>query len=115
MFAPVPISRVVIYDGFWAPRLETNRRATIPIIHERCEESGRIDALRLAWKDGDPNKPHVFWDSDVAKWMEGAAYSLRTHPDAALERQLEDVIALLARAQQPDGYINSYYSVVEPG
>ncbi|HZO84454.1 MAG TPA: hypothetical protein VFC26_04530, partial [Verrucomicrobiae bacterium] len=61
MLSPVPISRVVIDDGFWAPRLETNRRATIPMIYERCKDSGRIDALRLKWKNGDPSKPHVFW------------------------------------------------------
>ena len=115
MFSPVPISRVVIDDGFWAPRLERNREATLPMVYERCKESGRLDALRLKWKEGDSNKPHVFWESDVAKWMEAAAYSLRTHPDPKLERQLEDVIALIARAQQPDGYINSYYTVVEPG
>ena len=115
MLSPVPISRVVVDDSFWAPRLETNRRATIPMIYERCKESGRIEALRLKWKDGAPNKPHVFWESDVAKWMEAAAYSLRTHPDSGLEEQLESTITLLARAQQPDGYINAYYTVVEPG
>jgi uncharacterized protein len=115
MLSPVPISRVVVDDGFWAPRLETNRLATIPMIYERCKESGRIDAFRLGWKEGDPNKPHVFWESDLAKWMEAAACSLRTHPDPQLERQLEDVIKRLIRAQQPDGYLNAYYTVVEPG
>jgi uncharacterized protein len=115
MLSPVPISRVVIDDSFWAPRLETNRRATIPMIYERCKESGRIDALRLKWKNGDADKPHVFWESDVAKWMEAAACSLRSHPDPRLEEQLEGIITLLARAQQPDGYINVYYTVVEPG
>src|SRR6267142_711948 len=104
MLSPVPISRVIIDDGFWAPRLETNRRVTVPLVHERCKESGRIDALRL--KEGDPNKPHVFWESDVAKWMEAAACSLRTHPDPQLESQLEEVISLVARAQQADGYLN---------
>jgi uncharacterized protein len=115
MLSPVPISRVVVDDSFWAPRLETNRRATIPMIYERCKESGRIDALRLKWKNGESNKPHVFWESDVAKWMEAAACSLRSHPDPRLEEQLEGIITLLARAQQPDGYINVYYTVVEPG
>jgi DUF1680 family protein len=115
MLSPVPISRVVLDDGFWAPRLETNRRVTIPMVYERCRESGRIEALKLTWKEGQPNKPHVFWESDVAKWMEAAAYSLRTHPNAELEAQLEEVISLLAREQQSDGYINAYYAVVEPG
>ncbi|MCI0744563.1 MAG: glycoside hydrolase family 127 protein [Verrucomicrobia subdivision 3 bacterium] len=115
MFSAVPIDRVFIDDQFWAPRLETNRRVTIPMIYERCQESGRIDALRLHWKEGQPNKPHVFWESDVAKWMEAAAYSLRTKPDAELEARLEELISLLTKAQQPDGYLNAYYTVVEPG
>src|SRR5687768_10685448 len=115
MFAPVSISRMTIDDGFWAPRWGTNRRATIPMIYQRCRERGRIDALKLEWQHGQPNQPRVCWEADLAKWMEAAAYSLRVHPDPELERQLEEVIALLAGAQQPDGYINVYYTVVEPG
>src|SRR5258705_1082691 len=115
MLSPVQISRVVLDDSFWAPRLETNRHVTIPMMYERCRESGRIEALKLNWREGQPNKPHVFWESDVAKWMEAAAYSLRTHPNTEVETQLEEVISLLARAQQPDGYIYTYYMVVEPG
>src|SRR6185503_7553909 len=58
---------------------------------------------------------HVFWESDVAKWMEAAASSLRVHHDPELEAQLEEVISLLECAQQPDGYLNAYYTAVEPG
>ena len=56
----------------------------------------------------------VFQDSDVAKWLEAVAYSLSTHPDPALEAQADQVIDLVARAQQPDGYLNTYYTIVEP-
>lgn len=115
MLSPVPISRIAIDDSFWAPRLETNRCATIPMVYQRCRETGRIDALKLQWKEGRPNKPHVFWESDIAKWMEAAAYSLRVHPDPELEAQLEEVVSLLACAQQSDGYLNTYYTVAEPG
>ncbi len=61
-----------------------------------------------------PNKPHVFWDSDVAKWMEAAAYSLTTHPDQQMEARLESVIDMIAQAQQPDGYLNTHFTVVQP-
>ena len=54
-------------------------------------------------------------DSDLYKALEAASYSLATHPDPALEKQLDDIIAMLAAAQQPDGYLNSYYTVKEPG
>jgi DUF1680 family protein len=58
--------------------------------------------------------PHIFWDSDVAKWLEAASYSLATHPDQALEAQVDEVIRLIVAAQQPDGYLNTYFTVVEP-
>src|SRR5438874_7318676 len=58
--------------------------------------------------------PHIFWDSDVAKWLEAASYSLATHPDAALEAQVDEVIRLIVAAQQPDGYLNTYFTVVDP-
>jgi DUF1680 family protein len=58
--------------------------------------------------------PHIFWDSDVAKWIEAASYSLGTHPNAELEAKVDEVISLLVAAQQSDGYLNTYFTVVEP-
>jgi hypothetical protein len=56
----------------------------------------------------------VFWDSDLAKTMEAASYSLLTHPDKKLEKQLDGIIAKMANAQRKDGYLNSHYIAVEP-
>ncbi|MBO5353643.1 MAG: glycoside hydrolase family 127 protein [Lachnospiraceae bacterium] len=56
----------------------------------------------------------VFQDSDVAKWLEAAAYSLVNHPDAELEQRADDIIALIGSAQQEDGYLNTYFTVKEP-
>ena len=111
---PLALADVTIADAFWQPRIEVNRRSSIPHIYRMCKETGRIDALRLQWKPGDPNPPHVFWDSDVAKWIEAASYSLATHPDADLDRQVDETIALAASAQQSDGYLNTHFTVVEP-
>ncbi len=111
---PVSFTRVTFDDAFWKPRIATNRAATLPIEYEQCRKTGRIDAFKLEWKAGMPNPPHIFWDSDVAKWIEAAAYSLATHPDRKLERLLDDVIGLIAGAQQPDGYLNSHFTAVEP-
>ncbi len=110
----VPFTRVKLADNFWAPRQAVNRRVTLPIEYEHCRATGRIDAFRLAWKPGQPNPPHIFWDSDVAKWIEAAAYSLQTHPDRHLERRVDQVVALIAKAQQPDGYLNTHFTVVAP-
>jgi DUF1680 family protein len=112
---PVPFTHVHLQDVFWAPRIETNRQATIPAEYRMCEDTGRIAAFDLNWKEGDSNPPHIFWDSDVAKWIEAASYSLATHPDAVLEGLLDRVIAKIAHAQQPDGYLNTHYTQVEPG
>src|SRR5438105_1595995 len=98
-FEPVPFSQVTIEDTFWAPRLQINWERTIPHIYQMCKDTGRIDAYRLVWKPGMENAPHQFWDSDVAKWIEAACYSLVTAPDPSLDALLDAVIALIASAQ----------------
>jgi uncharacterized protein len=112
---PVGLASVMIEDPFWSPRRQVNRRQVLLHEYRMLKETGRIDQYRLDWKPGDPNPPHIFWDSDVAKWIEAAAYSLATHPDADLDRLLNEVIGLVASAQQADGYLNPHYTVVEPG
>ena len=111
---PVPLADVTIADAFWAPRVETNRRVTVPHEYEQCLETGRIDAFRLQWKPGDPDPPHIFWDSDLAKWIEAASYCLATRRSRKVQRLLDETIDLVVAAQQPDGYLNVHYTVVEP-
>ena len=89
---PVPLARVTIDDQFWAPRLRVNRERTIPFEYRQCAETGRIEALRLQWRPGMEPVPHIFWESDVAKWIEAASYSLSTHPDPQLDAQIDEVI-----------------------
>jgi uncharacterized protein len=115
MLKPLSFTNVVIDDAFWSPRIKVNREQTIPHQYQQCKETGRIDAFKLNWKPGMENEPHIFWDSDVAKWLEAASYSLATHPDPELEKLVDEVIALIASAQQPDGYLNIYFTVVKPG
>lgn len=111
---PVPLKNVTISGGFWGPRVEANRTVTLPIEYHQLKTTGRIDAWKLDWREGMPHRPHIFWDSDVAKWIEAAAYSLTSHPDEKLEQQVDAVIELIEKAQQPDGYLNSYFTAVEP-
>jgi DUF1680 family protein len=113
-WTPVPWRAVTIDDPFWTPHLQANRDHTLPHIYRFCKETGRLDALRLQWKPGTEPVPHIFWDSDVAKWLEAASYSLATHPDPVLEAQVDEAVSLLVGAQQPDGYLNTYFTVVEP-
>jgi DUF1680 family protein len=103
---PVPFTRVTLADAFWAPRLETNRAVSIPFAFRMNEETGRVDNFRKAARlMTGPHQGRRFNDTDVYKAMEAAAYSLRLHPDPALEKALDDLIAVIARAQEPDGYL----------
>ncbi len=111
---PVGFGQVDLKDGFWHTQQELVREVTIDAVYDRFEETGRFEALKGEWKEGMPFKPHIFWDSDVNKWMEGAAYYLRKKPDAALEEKLDMLVERMEKLQTEDGYLNSYFTTVEP-
>ena len=80
-FVPVKFSDVTIDGEFWAKRLEINRTASIPHNLDTCESTGRIrNFAQAAGVDPSPYRGHYFHDSDVYKVLEGAAYSLASHP-----------------------------------
>jgi hypothetical protein len=111
--AGVPFTAVRLTDAFWAQRLETNRSVTIPFGFKKSEEEGRLRnferaARRLA---GAYEGKMPFDDTDVYKLIEGASYSLQSHPDPALDRYLDGVIATIAAAQEPDGYLTTYKTI----
>jgi len=105
-FRPVPFTEVSVTDAFWAPRIETNRTVTIPFLMKKNEETGRIDNFAIAGKLMDGKyKGERYNDTDVYKVIEGASYSLMVRPDPELDRSLDVVIAKIAAAQEPDGYL----------
>lgn len=106
---------VDIGAGFWGKLQTRNKNVTIHSVYDRFCETGRVQAFAHTWKEGERNRPHIFWDSDVAKWMESAAYILRKDPTVPkLEAQVEAIIDNIERNQDADGYFNSYFQVVEP-
>jgi DUF1680 family protein len=107
-------THVVIVDEFWAPRIETNRKVTVPYCFEKCEDTGRISnfAKAAGLIEGEFEGTY-FNDSDVYKVIEGAAYSLKSHPDAQLEKYVDGVIDKIAAAQWEDGYLYTFYSLPE--
>ncbi len=111
---PVTFNHVQVQDRFWTPRLETNRKVTIPYAFDQCEETGRIGNFEKAAgrKEGDFEGTH-FNDSDVYKIMEGAAYSLQGHEDEELRDYLENLVQVMTEAQWEDGYLFTFYSVPE--
>ena len=103
-----------ITGGFWKEKQELFRRVTVDAVYDRFEETGRFEALNCSWKEGMPNKPHIFWDSDVVKWIEGAAYFLLKQKDEKLEAKVDDLVGRMEKQQWEDGYLNSYVTAVEP-
>ena len=102
--------QVKITDGFWKNRQEINREATAKAVYDRFSETHRFEALKCR-KEGHPDwQAHIYWDSDIAKWLEGAAYLL---PNAELEAKIEAAIDDLLENQWEDGYINSYFTVAD--
>lgn len=100
--------------GFWKAKEDLNRDVTLNAVYNRFYETGRITAFQCDWKEGMPNQPHIFWDSDVAKWLEGASYALSRQYDGELERKIEWIIDCIEKNQDKDGYFNVYYLTVEP-
>lgn len=114
MIRTIPFSAVDITGGFWHTWQALNRDVTIHAVYDRFRETGRFDALRCGWKEGMEHRPHIFWDSDVAKWMEAAAYLIEKQPEPELEKILEETISVIEDHQMPDGYFNSYFITCEP-
>jgi len=111
-FRPVPFTAIHLNDAFWVPRLETNRLTTIPYAFEKCEESDRMNnfsraAAVLRGENISDRKPpgFPFDDTDPYKVLEGASFSLAVQPDPKLATYLDHLIALIASAQEPDGYL----------
>ncbi len=109
---PVPFTSVRIHDKFWAPKIETNRAVTIPYAFKKCEESGRMFNFERAAKAlkgipfEDKRPPgYPFDDTDVYKVLEGASYALNVKKDPKLEAYVDKIVALIASAQEPDGYL----------
>jgi DUF1680 family protein len=103
---PVPLSAVTLLDGFWQTRLATNRDVTIPHILKQNEATGRVaNFARAARQATGPYEGRRFNDTDVYKAIEAASYTLIRTPNAALDRELDRLIAIIAKAQEPDGYL----------
>ncbi len=118
----IELRRIKVDDPFWSARQNLVIDTVIPyqeqILNDRIpgiEKSHAIDNFRIAagMIEGE-FYGMVFQDSDLAKWMEGASYSLIIRPDAGLEERLDEIIDILEKAQQEDGYLDTYFIVKEP-
>lgn len=112
MIEQIDFSHVKINDNFWSPRLSKHVSATLPVCIDQIEnQTGRIRNFENTAKGEGEHSGIFFDDSDVYKALEGMAYSLINNPDPELEKKADEWIDKFAAAQQPDGYINTFYTL----
>ena len=108
----IDFSHVHIRDNFWSPRLAKHTSATLPVCIDQIEnQTGRMQNFENAARGTGKHSGIFFDDSDVYKALEGIAYSLINNPDPELEKKADEWIDKIAAAQQPDGYINTFYTL----
>jgi uncharacterized protein len=128
LFRPPSVSQVDV-GGFWGGRIDAVAGRTADILYERCVAAGMLEQI-------DPDRPspgvripfHVsdgftartvttqmFWDSDIGKTIETAAYSLYRRVNPGLEAKIDAIVDMYARLQQEDGYLSSWYQRIQPG
>lgn len=112
----VPFTSVHFTDNFWAPRIDTIRTVTIPYAFQRSEKAGYIDNFAIAGglKQGKYQSFFPFDDAEVYKISEGASYLLMVKKNPQLEAYLDSVIAIIASAQEPDGYLFTNHTINNP-
>ncbi len=110
----IPFSNTRITGGLWKQKQDMVRKVSAKAVYDRFCETGRFDAFKFDWKEGMPNKPHLFWDSDVAKWIEGVAYITQIKREPKLEKIADETIDLIEMNQGEDGYFNIFFTVINP-
>ncbi|KAL1600847.1 hypothetical protein SLS60_007235 [Paraconiothyrium brasiliense] len=102
-------------------RRNAAKKSTLLYQLDVLKKTGRYDAFKLEWKDIYSQEPtvwpipdHLFWDSDVAKWIEGACYYLQEEFLPEVDAAVKEMVEMIRSAQQPDGYLNIHYTLVEP-
>jgi DUF1680 family protein len=115
-FEPVSFSKVNITDHFWKPKIDLVSSVTIKAcVYQTETATPRIKNFQnVANKTGAKHQGIFYDDSDVYKALEAIAYSLKDNPDSLLEKKADEWIDLIAASQQPDGYLNTFYTLNEP-
>ncbi len=109
----VKFSDIKINDGFWAPKQDMLKNSTLKAVYDRFVETHRFSATECKWKEGEPNVPDIFWDSDIAKWIEGAAYIIKEEKHPELEEIIDKTVDNIVKNSDEHGYFNSHFLVTE--
>ena len=107
----IGLENIKINNGFWRIKQEMVNNITLKSVYERFSETHRFSALKCEWKEGDPNLPHVFWDSDIAKWIESVGYILNFYDNDEMEAVADRAIEDICKNMDEKGYFNSHFLV----
>ncbi|CAM2152708.1 Glycoside hydrolase family 127 protein [Pararobbsia alpina] len=112
---PVAVTAVELRGDFWGRRFDINRKETLPTQWDHLESTNRLNNFRRVFGEYDgPYEGLFFNDSDLYKWLEAASWLIARGPDAELEKRIDEGITLIERAQEEDGYIDTYFTVDRP-
>lgn len=118
----ISLKQIHVTDNFWNKYVHLVKDVIIPyqwdILNDKLEDvetSHCIENFKIAAgeKEGE-FQGAVFQDTDVAKWLEAVGFVLNYERDEKLEELADETIELIGRAQQPDGYLNTYFTIKEP-
>lgn len=107
----VDFSATKITGGFWADKQALVRDVTVDAVYKRFSDTGRFEAFDF---ENCKIEPHFFWDSDVAKWVEGVAYFTQLERNEGFEKIVDDLVSLIVKNQDENGYFNIFHTLVEP-
>lgn len=110
----LPYIKTEITGGFWANKQKLIRDVTLDAVYDRFRDTGRIGAFEMNYKEGEPDRPHYFWDSDVAKWMESVAYLTAKEKMPKEEVRVDHLVDLIGRGRLDNGYFNIYFEQLAP-
>ncbi len=108
----ISLANIDITGGFWKTKQDMVINSSLQAVYDRFCDTHRFDAFKC--EKNDEYNPHIYWDSDVAKWIEGAAYILEKEPHPELEAIIDGVVDLIVKNRDENGYYNSHFLTMRP-
>ena len=109
----IPFYNTRLEGSFWGEKQRVSREVTVNSVYDRFKETKRFDALKcdLEQQKRECWQAHVFWDSDVAKWIEGVAYTLEYEKNKRFEEKVDELIDDMCASQLENGYYNAHFNI----
>jgi DUF1680 family protein len=114
---PISLSDFQVNDAFWSPRIKLLSEVTLPQQYDQiANQTPRLENFRkAARRENGGFEGRYYDDSDTYKWLEACAYALTQSPNSKLQAMCDEVISLMVAAQEPDGYLNTFFQLNHPG